>query len=223
MRHERNLSRTPQTRNITHSQRCWHVLATICLSLLLGACSSSQKTVLILGDSLSAGYGLNPGESWVNLLENRAKAEKINAKIVNAGISGDTTDGGKARLPLLLIQHRPSIVVIELGGNDGLRGQSLDKAEANLRSMISNAKTAGAKVLLVGMKVPSHNGQDYADRFAAMYGRIASDTKVALVPFMLEGLVDQPQLFMSDGIHPTAEAQPIILTNIWQHLKPLLK
>lgn len=195
----------------------------VCLSLLLSACSPSSKTILILGDSLSAGYGLNPGEGWVSLLENRVKTEKITAKIVNAGISGDTTDGGKARLPILLVQHRPSIVVIELGGNDGLRGQPLEQAEANLRSMISNAKTAGAKVLLVGMQVPSHNGQDYADRFAAMYGRIALDTKVALVPFMLEGLVDQPQLFMNDGIHPTAEAQAIILTNIWPHLKPLLK
>ena len=199
------------------------LLAALSLACLLTACSSSPKTVIVLGDSLSAGYGLNQGEGWVALLAQRVKSEKMAAKIVNAGISGDTTDGGKVRLPLLLLQHQPSVVVIELGGNDGLRGQSLEQAEANLRSMIKQAKTAGAKVLLLGMKIPSHHGQDYADRFAGMYGRIATETKVALVPFMLEGLVDRPEMFMSDGIHPTAPAQPIILNNIWPQLKPLLK
>jgi acyl-CoA thioesterase-1 len=183
---------------------------------------SASKTVLVLGDSLSAEYGLARGTGWVTLLENRLKAEKIDASIVNASISGETTSGGKARLPALLQQHRPSVVIIELGGNDGLRGLPIAATEANLRAMVAEAQKANAKVLLVGMQIPPNYGRDYAEKFGGMYRKIASDRKTMLVPFLLEGVADQQQLFQADRIHPTAIAQPIMLNNVWPHVKPLL-
>ncbi|HYC43691.1 MAG TPA: arylesterase [Noviherbaspirillum sp.] len=194
------------------------------LTLVLFATSaySASKTVLVLGDSLSAEYGIARGAGWVTLLEQRIKAEQIDASIVNASISGETTSGGKARLSELLGQHRPSIVVIELGGNDGLRGLPLSAAEANLRAMIQESQKAKAKVLLVGMQIPPNYGRDYAERFSGLYQKLSKEAKVPLVPFLLEGVASRPQLFQADRIHPLAEAQPIMLDNIWPHLKPLL-
>ncbi len=184
---------------------------------------SASKTVLVLGDSLSAEYGIARGAGWVTLLEQRLKAEQIDASIVNASISGETTSGGKARLSELLGQHRPSIVVIELGGNDGLRGLPLASAEANLRAMIQESQKAKAKVLLVGMQIPPNYGREYADRFSGLYQKLSKEAKVPLVPFLLEGVANRPQLFQADRIHPLAEAQPIMLDNIWPHLKSLLQ
>lgn len=184
---------------------------------------SASKTVLVLGDSLSAEYGIARGAGWVTLLEQRVKAEQIDANIVNASISGETTSGGKARLAELLGQHRPSIVVIELGGNDGLRGLPLAAAEANLRAMIQESKKAKATVLLVGMQIPPNYGREYADRFSGLYQKLSKEAKVPLVPFLLEGVASRPQLFQADRIHPLAEAQPIMLNNIWPHLKSLLQ
>lgn len=184
---------------------------------------SASKTVLVLGDSLSAEYGIARGAGWVTLLEQRVKAEQIDASIVNASISGETTSGGKARLAELLGQHRPSIVVIELGGNDGLRGLPLAAAEANLRAMIHESQKAKAKVLLVGMQIPPNYGREYADRFSGLYQKLSKEAKVPLVPFLLEGVASRPQLFQADRIHPLAEAQPIMLNNIWPHLKSLLQ
>jgi acyl-CoA thioesterase-1 len=196
----------------------------VALAFVLVATSaySASKTVLVLGDSLSAEYGLARGTGWVTLMENRLKAEKIDASIINASISGETTSGGRARLPALLEQHRPSVVIIELGGNDGLRGLPITATEANLNAMINAAQKTNAKVLLVGMQIPPNYGRAYTEQFASMYSRVAKDTKTLLVPFLLEGVANQEQLFQADRIHPTAGAQPIMLSNVWPHVKPLL-
>jgi acyl-CoA thioesterase-1 len=194
--------------------------------LLLAASASAYsapKTVLVLGDSLSAEYGLNRGSGWVALLEKKLKAERISAKIVNASISGETTSGGRARLPALIKQHKPSVVVIELGANDGLRGLPVASAEDNLRTMVDLAKKNDAAVLLVGMRMPPNYGRAYTEQFFNMYTKLSTKYKAPLVPFMLEGVADQPKLFQADRLHPNAEAHPIILANIWPKFKPLVK
>jgi acyl-CoA thioesterase-1 len=195
------------------------------LSLLLvtALAHSAPKTVLVLGDSLSAEYGLARGSGWVALLEHRLKAEKIDATIVNASISGETTSGGRARLPALLKQYQPALVVIELGANDGLRGLPVAAAEANMRAMIELARTNHAQVLLVGMRMPTNYGRDYTERFFGMYKTVATQLKAPLVPFMLEGVAEQPALFQADQLHPTAQAHPTILANIWPKFLPLVK
>ena len=198
----------------------------ICGLLLLAASASSYsapKTVLVLGDSLSAEYGLNRGSGWVALLEQKLKTERISANIVNASISGETTSGGRARLPALLKQHKPQVIVIELGANDGLRGLPVPAAEDNLRTMLGMAKKADAKVLLVGMRMPPNYGRAYTQRFFDMYSKLSVQHKAPLVPFMLEGVADQPKMFQVDRLHPTAEAHPIILANIWPKFQPLVK
>jgi acyl-CoA thioesterase-1 len=194
-------------------------------ALLVCAASaySAPKTVLVLGDSLSAEYGLTRGVGWVALLENKLRAEKIDANIVNASISGETTSGGRTRLPALLDKYHPSIVVIELGANDGLRGLPVPAAEDNLRSMVQMARQNKAKVLLVGMRMPPNYGRAYTERFFGMYKQVSSETKSPLVPFMLEGVADKPALFQQDQLHPVAQAHPIILSNIWPKFSALIK
>jgi len=184
---------------------------------------SAPKTVLVLGDSLSAEYGLIRGSGWVALLEKKLKAEKIDAAIVNASISGETTSGGRSRLPALLAQYRPDVLVIELGANDGLRGQPVAASEANLKSMIEMAHKNKARVLLVGMRMPPNYGRDYTERFFGMYKNLSQQFKSPLVPFMLEGVADKPKLFQSDRLHPNADAHPIILANIWPAFVGLVK
>jgi len=184
---------------------------------------SAPKTVLVLGDSLSAEYGLVRGSGWVALLDKKLKAEKIDATVVNASISGETTSGGRSRLPALLSQHRPDYVLIELGANDGLRGQPVAAAEANLRAMLDMAAKNKARVMLLGMRMPPNYGRDYTERFFGMYKTLASQYKTALVPFLLEGVADKPQLFQGDRLHPNAEAHPIILANIWPTFATLVK
>ena len=184
---------------------------------------SAPKTVLVLGDSLSAEYGLNRGSGWVALMEHKLKTEKIGATVVNASISGETTSGGRSRLPALLAQHRPDVVVIELGANDGLRGQPVAATEANLKSMIELAHQNKARVLLVGMRMPPNYGRDYTERFWGMYKNLAQQFKEPLVPFMLEGVADKPALFQADRLHPNAQAHPIILSNIWPEFVSLVK
>jgi acyl-CoA thioesterase-1 len=182
--------------------------------------------VLVVGDSLSAEYGLPRGTGWVALLERKLAQEKVAARVVNASISGDTTSGGRSRLPALLAQHRPAVVVIELGGNDALRGLPLQLTVDNLSTMTQAAQRAGAKVLLVGMQVPPNYGADYGRRFAASFGEVAQANKAAVVPFMLKGVADGPdamRLFQADRIHPTQEAHPIILATIWPELRKLLQ
>ena len=195
----------------------------LAFALLATNAYSASKTVLVLGDSLSAEYGLARGTGWVALLERRLHAKNIDAMVVNASISGETTSGGKARLPALLDKYHPALVVIELGGNDGLRGLPLSASEANLRAMIDATQQAKAKILLVGMQIPPNYGRDYTQKFAALYGKLARDANATLVPFLLKDVADQPQLFQADRIHPTAAAHPIMLDNVWPQLQPLLK
>ena len=196
-----------------------------CLPTLAAGTPPAARTILVVGDSLSAEYGLKRGTGWVALLENRLKAEKLNAMVVNASISGDTSSGGRSRLGALLSQHRPSHVIIELGGNDALRGLPLSLTEDNLRQMTQAAQQAGARVLLVGMQVPPNYGRDYSERFAAMFATVAKAHKAALVPFLLAGVGDGPdptQMFQADRIHPKEEAHPIMLANVWPALRKLL-
>lgn len=199
------------------------LISLIVFALFATSAYSASKTVLVVGDSLSAEYGLARGSGWVALLQNRLRTEKIDAEIVNASISGDTTSGGKARLQPLLDRHHPAVVIIELGGNDGLRGLSLTATEANLREMIAASQKSKAKVLLLGMKLPPNYGRDYTEQFFALYGKLAKETRSALVPFLLDGVADNPKLFQADRIHPSADAHAIMLQNVWQPLKPLLK
>lgn len=188
--------------------------------------AAPAPVILVVGDSLSAEYGLKRGTGWVALLEQRLAKEKIDAKVVNASISGDTTAGGRARLPALLRQHKPTHVVIELGGNDALRGLPLQGTEDNLSQMTDASQKAGAKVLLVGMQVPPNYGGDYARRFSGLFEVVASKQKAAVVPFFLRGVADGPEptaLFQADRIHPKEEAQPRMLDNVWPELRKLLK
>ena len=190
------------------------------------AAPQGSKLILVVGDSLSAEYGLARGSGWVALLEQQLKAEKLAVKVVNASISGDTTSGGAARLAPLLAQHKPSHVVIELGANDALRGLPVKMTEDNLTKMTQAAQKSGAKVLLVGMQLPPNYGADFGARFAGVFATVAKANKAALVPFMLKGVADIPnplELFQADRVHPRAEAHPIILANIWPELKKILK
>jgi acyl-CoA thioesterase-1 len=187
--------------------------------------AAGAPVILVLGDSLSAEYGLKRGSGWVALLEQRLAAEKIPARVVNASISGDTTSGGRSRLPALLQQHKPTQVVIELGANDALRGLPLDGTEGNLTAMTQAAQQAGARVLLVGMQVPPNYGSAYTDRFSGMYAKVAREQKAALAPFLLKGIADLPDatsLFQADRIHPREAAHPRMLDNVWPELKKIL-
>lgn len=178
-----------------------------------------------MGDSLSAEYGLKRGSGWVALMEQRLAQQKMVAKVVNASISGDTTSGGRSRLPALLAQHRPTLVIIELGGNDALRGLPLPMTQDNLQAMTHAAQAAGAKVLLLGMQVPPNYGQDYAQKFTATFAAVAKANKAALVPFLLKGVADGPdatRMFQNDRIHPVEAAHPLILNTVWPTVKKLI-
>ena len=183
-----------------------------------------SRKILVLGDSLSAEYGLKRGSGWVALLERQLKVEKMPAVVVNASISGDTTSGGRSRLGQLLTQHQPTHVIIELGGNDALRGLPLELTQDNLTYMAQAAQQAGAKVLLIGMQVPPNYGKDYGERFAALFASVAKARRAALVPFLLKGVADDgsTRLFQADRIHPKEEAHPLMLANVWPELKKIL-
>ncbi|HNT39312.1 MAG TPA: arylesterase [Rubrivivax sp.] len=184
------------------------------------------RTLLVVGDSLSAEYGIARGSGWVALLERRLAAQGLPWRVVNASVSGDTTAGGRSRLPALLQQHAPALVVIELGGNDALRGLPLSGTEENLLTMARAAKAAGARVLLVGMQVPPNYGRRYTEDFEQVFARVAQVEKLPLVPRLLAGVADAPDpiaLFQPDRIHPRAEAHPRMLDNVWSALQPLLR
>jgi len=186
----------------------------------------ASRTLLVLGDSLSAEYGITRGSGWVALLEQRLAQQKLPVRVVNASISGDTTSGGRSRLPALLKQHAPQVVVIALGGNDALRGLPLDMTQANLTAMARAAKAAGAKVLIVGIAVPPNYGRKYGEDFVRLFGTVARAEGAALTPFLLAGVADAPNaddLFQPDRIHPTAAAHPRMLDNVWPALRPLLR
>ncbi len=206
-----------------------HCIALAFLAGLAGACAlpaqaatAAAATILVVGDSLSAEYGLKRGTGWVALMGARIAKDKVNAQVVNASISGDTTSGGRSRLPALLAQHHPKVVIIELGGNDALRGLPLDMTQDNLLAMTQAAQASGAKVVLAGMQVPPNYGQDYSKRFADTFAAVAKTSKAALVPFLLKGVADAPdaaQLFQADRIHPTEAAHPTILNTLWPTVK----
>lgn len=206
-----------------------------CLALLLAFAAAiataqpkepARPVILVLGDSISAEYGLPRDAGWVkrlaDRLDARPSASAAQYSVVNASISGETTSGGRTRLPALLAQHRPTIVILELGGNDGLRGLPLAMMRDNLAAMVDASRKAGARVLLVGIRIPPNYGRDYGEKFFATFADVARDRKVALAPFIFDGFADQMSLFQGDRIHPTVEAQPRLLDNVWPHLEPLL-
>jgi acyl-CoA thioesterase-1 len=204
--------------------RSFLLLALLGLSLALPgtAAADDRPVILVLGDSLSAGYGLRPGEGWVSLLGRRLDAQGYEYRVVNASVSGETTVGGLERLPRALKLHRPAVVLIELGGNDGLRGLPVAELEANLASMVEQSREAGARVVLTGIRIPINYGPRYTDEFFAVYASLADRYGVALVPFFLEGVALRDDMFQDDGIHPAPEAQPVLLDNVWPVLEPLL-
>jgi acyl-CoA thioesterase-1 len=183
---------------------------------------AARPSIVVLGDSLSAEYGLARGTGWVALLRQRLAQTGSNYDVINASISGDTTSDGRARLPAILARAHPAIVIIELGGNDALRGIPLAVTVENMQDLIARSRAAGAKVLLVGMQIPSNYGPDYTQKFRKLYPQLAQQTRVALAPFLLDGLADQPQMFQADQIHPIEAAQPKLLDNVYPALKPLL-
>lgn len=183
---------------------------------------AAQPVILVLGDSLSAAHGIERDQGWVHLLQLKLHKQGYPYKLVNASVSGDTTDSGLSRLPFALKQHHPAIVIIELGGNDGLRGLSLDEMQRNLIRMVKLARQAGAKVLLIRERIPPNLGQAYTARFSQRYEIVSEQAQVPLVPFFLRGVADDPSLMQSDGIHPNARGQPGMLKNVWPMLQPLL-
>lgn len=194
-------------------------------ALAAAPAAPTSPVLLVLGDSLSAEYGLKRGTGWVSLLEARLAQEKFEVRVVNASISGETTSGGRSRLPALLAQHRPRHVVIELGGNDALRGLPLSMTRDNLAAMAQAARQADARVLLVGMQLPPNYGRDYGERFSDLFVQVARAQQAAVVPFFLKGFADKPdaaRYFQPDRIHPTEEAQPLMLAAVWPELRKLL-
>lgn len=183
----------------------------------------SGEVILVVGDSLSASYGLRPGEGWVNLLERRLEREGYPHQVINASVSGETTRGALARLPRALALHRPSLVIIELGGNDGLRGFPLDVMRANLGELIRLSREAGAEVMLLGMHLPPNYGEEYTRRFHKVFVDLADAEQVPFLPFILEDVATKPGMMQADGIHPTAEAQPLMLESLWPVLERLLE
>ena len=180
------------------------------------------RTLLVVGDSLSAAYGMDLKSGWVTLLHQRLERDKHDYQVVNASVSGDTTANGLSRLSGLLIEHKPEIVLIELGGNDGLRGLSLKQMKHNISAMVKKAKSKHARVLLLGMRLPPNYGKSYTERFQNVYREISAEHKVALLPFLLDGIATNRNLMQADGIHAAAQAQDKIMENVWPHLSPML-
>ena len=199
------------------------LLLVAALLLCSGPAVAKSSQILVVGDSISAGYGLSTGEGWVDLLTKKLGKEKIPANVVNASISGDTTAGGLSRLPALLAKHKPTHVVIELGGNDGLRGSPVATAKANLLKMAELSKASGAKVLIVGMQMPPNFGPNYTAQFEAMFVDVAKSVNAGLVPTLLGTIGTDLSKFQPDRIHPTAAAQPTLLDTVWPALVKLLK
>ncbi len=208
-------------------RRLWMAHCSLSLGLLLapGWARATKRKILVLGDSLSAEYGLARGSGWVALLEARLKQQQRDVAVLNASISGDTTSGGRSRLPALLKKEQPSHVIIELGGNDALRGLPLAMTRDNLRAMVQDCKKAGARVLLVGMQMPANYGAAYGREFSGSFESVAREEKVGLVPFLLAGVADRPDAeawFQPDRIHPLAKAHPLMLEQVWKGLAPML-
>ncbi len=188
-----------------------------------GAAHAAGKSILVLGDSLSAAYGLAADRGWVALLGERLARERPDYRVVNSSISGETSAGGRARIAGELARHRPAVVIVELGANDGLRGLPPAQMKENLAAIIVAAQRSGARVLLVGMKLPPNYGPDYTGRFEAAFDELHKRYRTAWLPFLLEGFAERQDLFQADDLHPTAKAQPLIVQNVWPRLRPLLR
>jgi acyl-CoA thioesterase-1 len=199
------------------------VRSVVACALALPAAASFAATILVFGDSLSAGYGLPLEQGWVHLLEQRVRAEKLDYKVVNASISGETTLGGRNRIDAALKAHRPTVVILELGANDGLRGASPEAIRGNLEAISDACRRAKARVLLVGIRLPPNYGMAYAEKLQGVFREVSRSRKLPLVPFLLDGFSDNRDLFQADGIHPSAAAQPLMLDTVWKELLPLLK
>ena len=195
-------------------------LSLFCLLMSIVTLTKANTTILVMGDSLSAEYGIARGSGWVKLLEDQLQKQSSPWMVFNASISGETTSGGLTRLPALLEQKKPGIVLLELGANDALRGLSVDQTERNLSKMIKASKKSGAKVLLFGMQIPPNYGQDYTNQFKAIYSKLAKQEGVELLPFFLQGIASQKELFQSDNIHPNEKAQTILFKNVWAAMTP---
>lgn len=200
-------------------------LLVIIMSLCPAVARSAEEatnTLLVYGDSLSAAYGIQEAQGWVALLESRLNEEDWPYKLINGSVSGETTTGGLERLPKMLSNYQPDLVILELGGNDGLRGLPLETLKANLKKMISLIRAAGGEVLLTGIQIPPNYGPRYTEPFFSLYTEISEEDSLALVPFLIDGIPQQPELMQNDGIHPKAEAQIMILDNVWPYLEPML-
>jgi len=195
----------------------------VALSFTRAGWADGNPVILILGDSLSAAYGMKLDESWPSLLQHRLTEHGYAYHVFNSSIAGDTTDGGLTRLPQLLSELHPEVVIVELGGNDGLRGLPLKVTRNNLQSIIHHSQLNGARVMLAGIRLPPNYGKTYTQKFAQMFVSLAREMNVPFIPFLLEGIALNPALMLNDGIHPTAEAQPLVLKNVWQTLEPLLR
>jgi acyl-CoA thioesterase I len=193
------------------------------LAFAVAAPAAPQRSILVFGDSLSAAYGIAQARGWVALLADELRRERLDYIVVNASISGETTSGGAARIGQALEKHRPAVIIVELGGNDGMRGQSIPLMKANLSAIIEQSQKAGARVLLVGMKLPPNYGADYTQAFERSFADLAKRYKTVLLPFLLEGIAEKRELFLPDGIHPTESAQPMIMRRMRKALAPLLK
>ena len=193
------------------------------MALLFGAQAHAAQTILVLGDSLSAAYGLAQDRGWVSLMQQRLSTERYPHRVINASISGETTSGGLYRIDALLASHKPKIVILELGANDGLRGLSLNATQSNLDALIRRAKHSGAQILLIGMRLPPNYGPAYTEKFQHLFETLAAKYHVKRVPFLLAAIASKRTYFQADGLHPTAAAQPLLLDTVWTELKPLLR
>ena len=199
------------------------LLAVFVLIFASASAYAQAPVILVFGDSISAGYGLSPEQGWVELLKTRLQSQGYGYQVVNASVSGETTAGGLARLPRALELHHPKIVILELGGNDGLRALPIAQMRANLTQMVTLATAIGANVLLLGMRMPPNYGPEYTKQFALVFSDLASEKKIPSVPFLLNDIALSPNLLQGDDIHPNALGQPILLDNVWPVLKPLLR
>ena len=199
------------------------LVSLFCLLMSIVTLAKADTIILVMGDSLSAEYGLSRGTGWVKLLEDRLQKQSSPWTVFNASISGETTSGGLTRLPALLEQKKPGIVLLELGANDALRGLSVDQTEKNLRKMIQASKKSGAKVLVFGMQIPPNYGHDYTNQFKAIYSKLAKQEGVELLPFFMQGIASQKELFQADNIHPNEKAQTILFKNVWVAMAPYQK
>jgi acyl-CoA thioesterase-1 len=198
------------------------ILLFLLLVIVPGPAVHASQTILVLGDSISAGYGLAQGEGWVALLAQRIQRDKLDYNVVNASISGETTLGGRNRIADVLTEHHPAVLIVALGGNDGLRGNPLEETRRNLIAIVEAGRKAGAKVVVAGMRIPPNYGPVYSRRFEGLFAEVARQQNVSLVPFLLQGFAEDRKMFQADGMHPVATAQPLILDNVYHRLRPLL-